>query len=76
MSLYESHQLARELTLEYIRENRIFSIENSFDGMKRDRDEMIKAYFSIYEDFRISIEDYADQHSYAKEIKINSTKNI
>ncbi|GEM_PF-5703887 len=76
MNLNESHQLARELTMEFIRENRIFSKENSFDGRRRDLDEMTKAYFSLYEDFRNGIEDYADKYSYGKEFQMHSSDSV
>lgn len=76
MNLNESHQLARELTMEYIRENRIFSVNESFDNKKRGRDDMVKAYFSLYEDFRNGVEEYAEKYSYGEEMKMHGGDTI
>jgi len=58
MSTIEAHQLARELTLEYIRVNNIFRHES------QDIEERTKEYFSLYKKFRISIENHARSYSY------------
>ncbi|MEY8352612.1 hypothetical protein AALB39_04555 [Lachnospiraceae bacterium 54-53] len=58
MSPTESHQLARELALEYIHTNNIFKHE------AQDIDARTKEYFELYKKFRISISKYARDYSY------------
>lgn len=67
MKLQEKHQLAHELSMEFIRQNKLFCMTGDVKDRKLSLNEMSRKYFDMYAEFRCGIEEFSKDFSYGED---------